>query len=357
MLSWFFTEQVVSLFGVTPDIAKNAGYYSRVLLLCLPARMWVGQIAKFFAANEKPYPQVNIMTFAAIFNLVFGLILVVGFPFKSFDGFGFKACPIVTTATEWISLLLFVIVYCYWQGMHRQFGWKSFDMKEITYPRLRSYLTIFVPQALSTMSDFLRVSVIGVFAGTLSELDIAVFNTGYRVMWLGLTLVGSIGSAVSVKLGKELGAGSEDGAKRVLKSGYFLVAAVEGFLIAMLLLFVRQLSQVFSSDEEVVQRFVDVKMPLSVMLIFMSFSVYLESLVAGTGRTREIFLIGVFGSWACQVPLSFLFINYVDNSLNALYWGVALGYFITCLGLVWLLASSSWQQLIDEAKLRSEVKN
>lgn len=356
MVLWFFTENVVQHLGVQPEIASNAGFYAKVLLLCLPARAVMGQLAKFFAANQKPYPQVVIMTFAATLNLVLGLIFVVGFPFKNFDGFGFKACPIVTTTTEWTCCLIFILFFCSYKKMHLQFGWESFDLKEITNNRTKQFLKLYIPRALSTFSDFFRVSVIGIFAATLSDIDIAVFNTGYRFMWLGLTLIGAFGSALSVRLGYYLGSGDSKSAKQLLNLGYFYVTLIEVVLFMLVLTLIEQLASVFSNDQEVIERFVAVKLPLSVMLLSMTFSVYLESLIVGMGKTKEVLQIGIVGSWLCQVPLSYIFVNYVERSLYALYWGVSLGYVLTCLGLLFVIAKTSWDTLIQEAEQRSEVK-
>ena len=67
---------------------------------------------------------------------------------------------------------------------------------------------MYAPAALAIASDFWRVSAIGaVIAATLDEDDLGVFNASYRIMWMSLTLTGSLGGAIATKLGLRLGRG------------------------------------------------------------------------------------------------------------------------------------------------------
>ena len=65
-------------------------------------------------------------------------------------------------------------------------------MKEITSERFVAYIKMYAPAALAIASDFWRMTAVGAVAATLGEDDLGVFNASYRVMWMALTLTGSL---------------------------------------------------------------------------------------------------------------------------------------------------------------------
>jgi MATE family multidrug resistance protein len=79
-LCWWLTEQVWLLQGADPHLASMAGLYARVLAFSLPAQLVVSQIYQFFSAQKILSPEVHASSLALIFNLIFGMIFVLGIP-------------------------------------------------------------------------------------------------------------------------------------------------------------------------------------------------------------------------------------------------------------------------------------
>lgn len=94
--------------------------------------------------------------------------------------FGFHACPIVTTTTEYVQLAVLIGYYWKYKKLHLA-CWPSggWQWSVVTRKRVREYMNFYLPAALSIASDFWRVSVIGAIAATLGSSDLATFNTSY----------------------------------------------------------------------------------------------------------------------------------------------------------------------------------
>ena len=60
-------------------------------------------------------PEVYATVLAMSFNVVFGVVLVLGWPVPGWHGIGFQACPAVTAGAEFIQLCFFFGVYFWWQ--------------------------------------------------------------------------------------------------------------------------------------------------------------------------------------------------------------------------------------------------
>jgi Na+-driven multidrug efflux pump len=171
-LSWNITAPLWKAFGSDPNISDMAGYYARVLSWSIPGQLMVGQLSQFFSAQRIMHPEVNASLVALIGNLVLGLYFVLGIPSgfpKGFLGFGFEACPIVTTTLVYVQLAVFVIVYCWWQKLHEP-CWDGWKWSEITYARITTFSELYFPAALSMASDFWRVAV--------SKLHICISRIG-----------------------------------------------------------------------------------------------------------------------------------------------------------------------------------
>ena len=123
-------------------------------------------------------PSYATAPIAMVLNLVLGLILVLGIGIPHWKGFGFKACPIVTTCVEYVQLAIVVIVFCMIKRLHAACepsnGW--FSLHEVTSERFIAYIKMYAPAALAIASDFWRMTAVGAVAASLSEDDLGVFN-------------------------------------------------------------------------------------------------------------------------------------------------------------------------------------
>jgi multidrug resistance protein, MATE family len=138
MISWWFTEKIWLSLGSDPEIAHMAGFYARVLAWSIPGQLIFSQLAQFFQAQRIMHPEVNSSMVALILNLTLGLIFVLGIPIPNFEGYGFPACPTVTTTVVYIQVLFFYIVYIRIQKLHEE-CWGGWSYKEITWERIKVF--------------------------------------------------------------------------------------------------------------------------------------------------------------------------------------------------------------------------
>jgi MATE family multidrug resistance protein len=182
---WNLTEQIWVAFGSDPQISQMAGYYSSALSFAIPGVLVFGQLSQFFSAQRIMTPEVNSSSIGLVMNLVLGLIFVLGVGIPGFDGFGFVACPIVTSLVTYFQLAAIVGIYVVGKQLHAPgSSWHGWNWNEITWARIKIYSELYFPSALASASDFWRVAVIGAVAAKLGEEEVAVFNTSYRYAYL-----------------------------------------------------------------------------------------------------------------------------------------------------------------------------
>lgn len=328
MLIWQCTTFFWTHMDTDPVVtASMAGYYARVLSLSLPAQLAFSQIAQYFQAQRIMHPEVQAATLAMLLNLVAGLVLVLGMGVpNNWKGFGFRACPWVTTFVVYFQLAFVWIVYIQMQQLHQP-CWGGWKWSEITRSRIRTFGDLYVPAALSSASDFWRVAVIGVFvAKYLGEAAVAVFNTSYRVMWIVLIMISAISSAAGIQTTLRLGKQDAVGAKQAGEVGIYMSAVILIMIGGLIVANIRFLGRLFTSDEAFLADLEGAKWPFMTTLVLMNLSVAIERIPYSMGRTREIFWYGFIASWGGQVPAVLLCLKYWRTDLVGLYTGMTIGY-------------------------------
>merc|ERR1719453_777965 len=87
----------------------------------------------------------------------------------------------------------------------------------------------------------------------------------------------------------------------------------------------------------------------------MNLAVVIEKIPVVMGRTSTVFYAGLVGSWVGQVPLVLICTKFWRDDLVGLYTGVALGYLLLVLLLSVAIVLIDWDQVVEEARVRSEA--
>ena len=355
ILSWLATKHVWRFLGQEDEITSDAGYYASVLAVSVPAQIAYGQLSQFFSSQRIMRPEVIASSTSLSLNLIFGLIFVLGIPIPGFAGFGFVACPWVTTIVAYFQGFLLWFIACYLLRLHEK-CWDGWSRSSVTTERIWTFSTLYFPAALGAASDYWRMGVVGTIAAGLGELEVGVFNTSYRVMWIVLTLVNAIANAGGIKLSLRLGGGNASGAKQAGRV-IFTVALTTLIVISVLVVLnARLLGMIFTQDAAFLDMFEASAVPFTATLFFMNLSVAIEQVPMSMGRTSEVFWYGFVASWFGQVPGVFFLTKYWRDDLVGLYTGMAIGYVMLTILYSVLAYRSNWRKYADIAVQRSERK-
>jgi multidrug resistance protein, MATE family len=354
VVCWSATEQVWTLFGSDAKLAHMAGFYARVMGFSLPGQVALDQLGQFFSSQRIMHPEVNASSTALILNVLLGLVLVLGIPIPGWDGLGFAACPMVTVSVVYMQFLIMYLIYVRRQRLHEA-CWDGWSWQEITATRVRAFLELYVPSALGDSSDFWRVAVIGAVAAKLGDIEVAVFNTGYRIMWIVLVLIGALSSAAGIITSQRLGQMNHLGAKQAGWVGIYLSMAVLSVIGTFVLWKIRWFGRIFTEDDKFLDLFEEARVPFTLALVLMNLSVAIERIPFSMGRSREVFWYGFVASWGAQVPGVVVLTTYWRKDLVGLYWGMAIGYGVLTVLYGWMVFISDWKQYAILARKRSEM--
>eukprot|EP00429_Kryptoperidinium_foliaceum_P069990 CAMPEP_0176066710 /NCGR_PEP_ID=MMETSP0120_2-20121206/33293_1 /TAXON_ID=160619 /ORGANISM="Kryptoperidinium foliaceum, Strain CCMP 1326" /LENGTH=505 /DNA_ID=CAMNT_0017400319 /DNA_START=71 /DNA_END=1588 /DNA_ORIENTATION=- len=359
---WCLTGTVMRALGKSAQIAGDAQYFALVLALCLPVRIAFSQLGTFFTSQKIMRPTASCATAAMLTNLVLGCVLVLGVPplralkFDGWSGFGFHACPWVTTCVEYGQFAMMLLVFCYAKKLHRD-CWPGWSRAYITKENLKKYMAQFVPQMLSSASDWWRLAALGAIASGLGDINLSVWNTSYRICWLVLIFSGSVAGSMGTQVGIALGAGEADRAKRQVLAGVVVCATVLVALCVLVVSAPRAFGSIFSNDPAVLGLFEESRWALAAFVGLMNLAVVLEKVPIAVGESKIAFRLGVVGSWVGQVPGALLCTRYWRDDMVGLFTGSALGYALLCVLLAVTITRLDFAEQVQRARHRATTSS
>eukprot|EP00536_Pseudo-nitzschia_multiseries_P009277 jgi/Psemu1/200296/e_gw1.255.29.1 len=354
-LAWNLTESVWLWFGSDPEISAMAGSYSRLLSLAIPGIIAFNLLSQFFTAQKILQPEAYASALGLAANLVLGLVLVLGWPVPGFAGYGFDACPLVTTATTYVQVAFVAVVCVHHQQLHRPCWPGIAGPSELTADRIKTFCALYFPAALSGSSDFWRAAVIGSVAAAMGEIEVAVFNTAYRIMWITLVFCSSCAGAAAINVSLRLGNMDPHGAQQAAAVGIGIASVAICVLGGLVLAKSRWFGRIFTDDKEFLDLFEECAVPFALTLCFMNMAIVVERIPYSMGRSNEVFWMSVVGSWFGQVPAVLVLTNCWRNDLVGLYTGMAIGYFMLTILYAYIVAKSDWVKFAKLARDRSET--
>ena len=174
-------------------------------------------------------------------NLMIGLPLVVGWPISLFKddyhGYGFYACPVVTTCVEWSIMAYMAYQFKFLKTEQNCWPKTGWSLKNIEKDHLKAYMIQYIPTALSISSDYWRAAAIGGICTTIGTMELGVFNMSYRVLQITLTFIASVGMASGIKIASALGSGNGFLAKRHLITGLMAIGVLLIILASSILIY------------------------------------------------------------------------------------------------------------------------
>jgi Na+-driven multidrug efflux pump len=124
-----------------------------------------------------------------------------------------------------------------------------------------------------------------------------IYLFGFRIMWIALTLVGSLSGASAINMSLRLGRLDPDGARQAGYVGITMSAVILLVLSTGILFRSRWFGMIFTNDSIFLDMFEEASLPFTITLFFMNLAVAIERIPYSMGRTKEVFWMGFVASW------------------------------------------------------------
>ncbi|HMB75120.1 MAG TPA: MATE family efflux transporter [Kiloniellaceae bacterium] len=329
-------DALLSVLGQDPAVVTLMPPYQRALAGMVLPLLWFAVLRNFVAALART-GAVMVITLAALalnLLLTFGLVEGrFGLPALGLAGAGWA-----TTIVHW-SMLLALFVYVYCTPLFRGYG-LFFGRLRVLLPVWYEILRLGLPVAGLAILESSLFAAVSILSGTLGAVELAT----YQVIsaWIGVPFVMAHGmaEAAMVRVSFAVGRGSHRAARQAGVLGMLLTVGFLAALVAVPLQLPEVLVRIFLRPDdpgfaEVAALVARLMYIAALFQVFDGLQVVAAMALRGLKDTLVPLWLAAVGYWVLGIGGGCLLAFALGLGADGLWWGLALGLFVTGTLLAW----------------------
>ncbi|WOK99015.1 protein DETOXIFICATION 49-like [Canna indica] len=211
-LLWYYIRPILVLLGQDPALAAAAGSYLHACLPDLLLQSLLHPLRIYLRTQSITLPLTACAALSAALHLPINYLLV------SVLRLGIGGVALASVWTN-LNLVLFLVAYIYFSGLHRSTGGLSFSAE--CFRGWRQLLDLAVPSCFSVCLEWWWYEIMIILCGLLLNPQATVASMGILIQTTSLIYIfpSSLSFGVSTRVGNELGANRPDCARRAASVG------------------------------------------------------------------------------------------------------------------------------------------
>ncbi|KAM3213153.1 hypothetical protein ACQJBY_065888 [Aegilops geniculata] len=343
-----FTGQILTALGQNPEISYGAGTYARLLIPGLFAYGLLQCLTKFLQAQNIVHPLVICSGVTLIFHILLCWFLVQS------SGLGYRGAALATSVSYWFNVILLAMYVKFSEAGRRSWqGWSRAVLKDVNL-----FLSLAIPSTFMTCLEYWAFEMVVLLAGFLPnpKLETSTLSISLNTMWMVYTIPSGLSSAISIRVSNELGAGNPQAARlSVLISG--IMCLVEGLLVVIITVSVRDVWGYLYSNEEEIVKYVSIMMPILATSNFMDgIQCTLSGAARGCGWQKACSFINLCAYYAFGIPSAVIFAFVLKIGGKGLWLGIICAMVVQILALLVMMLHTNWDKEAETARARTRVQ-
>ena len=263
--------------------------------------------------------------FLVLFFNVINIIMNYAFIFGEFGSpeLGIKGAALATLISR---SLMFLTLFIYTKSRF-EIDW---SYNKTLFKRIYRFG---IPIGLGTLSEVLMFSAVTVLIGKMSIIASASHNIVINLASCTFMIPLAISSAASVKVGKEYGAGSQEGVLRYSLSSIIMVALIMLVTCAGYLLFPEILVRFATDDQELIKYSAGLLLYVGLFQVPDGIQVTLWGVLRGLEETKHPMILSLLFNWCVGLPIGYWLATEKGMEAAGLWAGLAIGLTIMSVGL------------------------
>ncbi|VAI78830.1 unnamed protein product [Triticum turgidum subsp. durum] len=338
-----FTGQILTALGQNPEISYGAGTYARLLIPGLFAYGLLQCLTKLLQAQNIVHPLVVCSGVTLIFHIVLCWFLVQN------SGLGYRGAALATSVSYWFNVILLALYVKFSEAGRRSWhGWSRAVLKDVNL-----FLSLAIPSTFMTCLEYWAFEMVVLLAGFLPnpKLETSILSISLNTMWMVYTIPSGLSSAISIRVSNELGAGNPQAARlSVLISG--IMCLVEGLLVVIITVSVRDVWGYLYSNEEEIVKYVSIMMPILATSNFMDgIQCTLSGAARGCGWQKVCSFINLCAYYAFGIPSAVIFAFVLKIGGKGLWLGIICAMVVQILALLVMMLHTNWDKEVGPCSL------
>uniref|UniRef100_A0A0A9F185 Protein DETOXIFICATION n=1 Tax=Arundo donax TaxID=35708 RepID=A0A0A9F185_ARUDO len=341
---WFYTGDILLLFGQDTDIAAEAGTLARWMIPALFAYGPLQCHVRFLQTQNIVVPVMASAGATAACHLAVCWALVSGL------GMGSKGAALGNAVSYWVNVAILAVYVRVSPECKKT--WTGFSGE--AFRDSLGFLRLAVPSALMVCLEWWSFELLVLLSGLLPnpQLETSVLSITLNTANCLFMIPYGLGAAISTRVSNELGAGRPWAALLAVRVVTFL-AVSEGLVMGLVLVCVRYVwGHAYSDEEEVVSYVARMMLVLAVSNFFDGIQCVLSGVARGCGWQKICAWVNLGAFYAVGVPAAYLIAFVLRVGGMGLWTGIICGIVVQVVLLVIITLCSDWQKEATKAKNR-----
>lgn len=297
----YFSEPVMTAFGIDPAIIPEAAGYLRAMSWGAPALSLVFLLRFFSEGTGNTTPTMFYGVAGALLNVPLNYVLMFGK--LGFPALGTIGCGYATSIVIWMQFLLLVLYI----GMHRHY--RPFALMSRLDPpdwgTIRMLLKIGIPIAVAIFVEGSLFVGAALLIGRLGPVPAASHLIAINFSALVFMIPIGLSSAVSIRVGNAIGRRDMEGARYAGWIGIVIVLMFQTVSATAMLLFPDQIVAIYTSDPVVAPLAVSLLLYAAIFQYPDGLQIVSAGILRGYKDTRMPMVYMVISFWIVGMTLGY----------------------------------------------------
>jgi MATE family multidrug resistance protein len=322
------TGPVLAALDQPPEVVPiAAGYVLREVPSVFPFYAFI-IFRQTLQAMGRIAPIVWVAGAANLANVALNAVLIYGL--LGFPALGVNGSAWATTIARWLMLLL--LLYLAWRELGPTL--RPWLRESVALGPIGRMVAIGAPIGAHMQLEFGVFGVVGILMGRLGTTAVAAHQIAINLASLTFMVPLGVGAAGTVLVGRAVGEGRPDRARRSARAALVVGVAFMACTAAVFLLVPRLFAAAYTRDEAVLA-IAAVLIPLAgVFQVFDGLQVVSAGVLRGVADTRYPMIIGLVGFWLVGLPISLWLGFGLGQGPTGLWWGLVGGLAAVSLALL-----------------------
>ncbi|KAL6615351.1 hypothetical protein ACP70R_037621 [Stipagrostis hirtigluma subsp. patula] len=341
---WAFIPEVLPLIGQDPEIASEAGKYAMWLIPGLIAFSVAQCFSKFLQSQSLIFPMVlsSMITLVVFIPLCWFMVYKIGM--------GNAGAALSVSICDWVEVIVLGLYIKFSPSCEKTRAPPSWE----AFRGVGSFMRLAVPSALMICLEWWSYELLVLLSGILPNpaLETSVLSICISTVVLLYNFPYGLGTAASVRVSNELGAGNPERARLVVGVALSVIMC-SAVLVSVTLLALRHFVGIAFSNEEEVISYVTRMVPLlSISVVTDSLQGVLSGVSRGCGWQHLGAYVNLGAFYLVGIPVA-LVLGFAMHLGGAGFWmGMIAGGATQVILLSVITAMTNWGQMSDKARDR-----
>lgn len=341
---WANTEPILVAVGQDLEISAEAGLYARYMIPSLFAYGLLQCLVKFLQTQNIVFPMMISSGITTLLHILVCWILV----FKS--GLGGRGAALANSISYWINVLLLAVYVKFSSSCAKT--WTGFSMEALH--NILIFVKLAIPSALMVCLEMWSFEMMVLLSGLLPnpKLETSVLSISLNTAATVWMIPFGLSCSVSTRVSNELGAGHPQTARLAVRV-VLLMAIVEGILIGLVLILIRNVWGYSYSNEIEVVRYVAIMMPIIATSNFLDgLQCVLSGIARGCGWQKIGAFINLGSYYIVGIPSAILLAFVFHIGGKGLWFGIICALVVQVISLAIVTKRTNWVQEANGATER-----